>query len=52
MTLTQLLEEGCDLYATDEAFFMAKRLMLHATRLDFYHPITGEWVQGESPCPF
>lgn len=43
---------GCDLYATDEAFFMAERLMLHATRLVFDHPITGERVNGMCPCPF
>jgi len=43
---------GCDLYATDEAFFMAKRLMLHATRIEFDHPVTGERVKGFSPCPF
>jgi tRNA pseudouridine32 synthase/23S rRNA pseudouridine746 synthase len=43
---------GCDLYASDEAFFMAQRLMLHATTLEFDHPITGERVMGTCPCPF
>ena len=43
---------GCDLYATDEAFFMAPRLMLHATTLEFDHPVTGERVKGFCPCPF
>jgi len=43
---------GCDLYATDEAFFMAKRLMLHATGIEFDHPVTGERINGFSPCPF
>jgi len=43
---------GCDLYATDEAFFMAKRLMLHATDIEFDHPVTGERINGFSPCPF
>ncbi|MCW9023324.1 MAG: pseudouridine synthase [Gammaproteobacteria bacterium] len=43
---------GCDLYATDEAFFMAKRLMLHATQIEFDHPVTGERMNGVSPCPF
>ena len=43
---------GCDLYASDEAFFMAQRLMLHATTLEFDHPITGERVMGICPCPF
>lgn len=43
---------GCDLYATDEAFIMAQRLMLHATTLEFDHPVTGKRVKGVSPCPF
>ena len=43
---------GCDLYASDEAFFMANRLMLHATTIEFDHPITGQRVYGLSPCPF
>lgn len=43
---------GCDLYATDEAFFMASRLMLHATSIEFDHPVTGERLTGRSPCPF
>jgi len=43
---------GCDFYASDEAFFMAKRLMLHATRIEFSHPVTGKRIKGFSPCPF
>ena len=43
---------GCDLYASDEAFFMADRLMLHATTIEFDHPVTGERIKGVSPCPF
>ena len=43
---------GCDLYATDEAFFMADRLMLHATRIEFDHPVSGKRIYGFSPCPF
>ncbi|OOZ38184.1 RNA pseudouridine synthase [Solemya pervernicosa gill symbiont] len=43
---------GCDLYATDEAFFMAERLMLHATYIEFDHPVSGERIKGYSPCPF
>jgi len=43
---------GCDLYATDEAFFMAQRLMLHATEIEFDHPVTGKRIAGVSPCPF
>lgn len=43
---------GCDLYASDEAFFMSKRLMLHATQLEFNHPISGKILKGLSSCPF
>ncbi|MEH6823208.1 MAG: pseudouridine synthase [Motiliproteus sp.] len=43
---------GCDLYACDEAFFMAKRLMLHATRIEFEHPVSGERIDASCPCPF
>jgi tRNA pseudouridine32 synthase/23S rRNA pseudouridine746 synthase len=43
---------GCDLYASDEAFFMAQRLMLHATKIEFIHPVTGEKTIGVCPCPF
>ncbi|UZE94622.1 pseudouridine synthase [Alkalimarinus alittae] len=43
---------GCDLYATDEAFFMADRLMLHATHIEFDHPVSGERVNACCPSPF
>ena len=43
---------GCDLYADDAAFALADRLMLHATSIDFTHPITGERIQGHAPAPF
>jgi tRNA pseudouridine32 synthase/23S rRNA pseudouridine746 synthase len=43
---------GCDLYATDEAFFMVERLMLHATTIEFIHPITAKKIKGVCPCPF
>lgn len=43
---------GCDLYGTHETLAMAQRLMLHATRIEFDHPLTGERVSGFSPCPF
>jgi tRNA pseudouridine32 synthase/23S rRNA pseudouridine746 synthase len=43
---------GCDLYASDEAFFMANRLMLHATTIEFDHPITGKRISGVCSCPF
>lgn len=43
---------GCDLYATDEAFFMAKRLMLHANSITFTHPETDINMTIKSACPF
>jgi len=43
---------GCDLYACDEAFFLAERLMLHAHLLEFDHPVSGERIIGQCPCPF
>tara|TARA_B100000446_G_scaffold23402_1_gene19004 strand:- start:2047 stop:2709 length:663 start_codon:yes stop_codon:yes gene_type:complete len=43
---------GCDLYATDEAFALADRLMLHATQLDFTHPVSGERFCGQCTSPF
>jgi len=43
---------GCDLYASDEAFQLASRLMLHASTIEFMHPVSGETVVGHSPCPF
>ena len=43
---------GCDLYATDEAFSLAQRLMLHATTLEFEHPVSGQRIKAECPCPF
>jgi tRNA pseudouridine32 synthase/23S rRNA pseudouridine746 synthase len=39
---------GCDMYAHEQALHMAPRLMLHATTLAFEHPVTGEWLSGES----
>jgi len=43
---------GCDLYGSDESFAMAERLMLHATGLEFDHPVSGERINGVCPCPF
>jgi len=43
---------GCDLYATNDIFQMAPRLMLHATTIEFDHPLTGEKIVGRSDCPF
>lgn len=43
---------GCDLYASDDVCRMAPRLMLHATTIEFDHPITGERICAHSVCPF
>lgn len=43
---------GCDFYAHEEAFEMATRLLLHAERLIFSHPITGEAIDWTCPAPF
>lgn len=43
---------GCDLYGTPESEQMAARLLLHATTLEFDHPISGERFYGMSDCPF
>lgn len=43
---------GCDLYGTLESQRMANRLLLHATGVEFDHPISGERFSGISECPF
>jgi tRNA pseudouridine32 synthase/23S rRNA pseudouridine746 synthase len=46
---------GCDLYGDNKeptSVSMAERLLLHATTLSIEHPITGERLQFEAPCPF
>lgn len=45
---------GCDLYTSQDGTteHMANRLMLHATRLEFNHPISGERIYATCDCPF
>ena len=43
---------GCRLYAHKKALAMSERLMLHATKLEFDHPVTGERVKGVCKVPF
>lgn len=43
---------GCDLYGTPESEGLADRLLLHATTLEFDHPLSGKRVRGVSACPF
>lgn len=37
---------GCEFYADEIALSKSPRLLLHATRLEFEHPVTGEKVIG------
>jgi tRNA pseudouridine32 synthase/23S rRNA pseudouridine746 synthase len=43
---------GCDLYGTENTHQAASRLMLHAEKLEFDDPVSGERVLGECVCPF
>ena len=43
---------GDALYADPATQARAPRLLLHATRLAFAHPLSGEWVQFALPPPF
>lgn len=43
---------GCDMYAHETALGMADRLMLHASKLEFTHPTTGQWLCVECPPDF
>lgn len=43
---------GCDLYGTTESQRMASRLLLHATSVEFDHPVSGDRFSGVSDCPF
>lgn len=43
---------GCDLYKNLESFAMATRLLLHATSIEFIHPLSQEKFHGVCSCPF
>lgn len=43
---------GCDFYAHEQALALADRLLLHATRLELQHPVSGQRLSGCSPRPF
>ncbi|MFT6878875.1 MAG: tRNA pseudouridine32 synthase/23S rRNA pseudouridine746 synthase [Granulosicoccus sp.] len=43
---------GCDLYGDENSKSVADRLMLHATSLEFVHPLSGESMHAVCPCPF
>lgn len=43
---------GDSFYAPEHAVAMSKRLLLHAERLEVFHPSNGERVSFADPCPF
>lgn len=43
---------GDEFYAAGEALAARERLALHAARLAFAHPATGERMEFDAPCPF
>ncbi len=43
---------GDALYASEAVRARAPRLMLHACKLEFRHPLSAEWLSFESPAPF
>ncbi len=43
---------GDGLYATGGALAASPRLLLHASTIDFKHPVTGETLFIQSPTPF
>lgn len=43
---------GCSFYYSGESATRAERLLLHATELEFVHPVTGDLVTGYSAPPF
>ncbi|WP_246109297.1 pseudouridine synthase [Reinekea thalattae] len=43
---------GCDLYDAGQSYFKAPRLMLHASRLIFSHPVSGSEMDVQLAAPF
>lgn len=43
---------GCDLYSTGHSQQLADRLLLHASKLSFSHPINGKQITIQCPAPF
>jgi tRNA pseudouridine32 synthase / 23S rRNA pseudouridine746 synthase len=43
---------GDALYAPPHVLAAAPRLLLHATQLEFAHPVTGKWMAFKSKLPF
>ncbi len=43
---------GDRLYAHQQALMASSRLQLHAQHLSLAHPVTGELLNFNAPCPF
>ncbi len=43
---------GCDLYGSPQTHALAERLLLHADSLSFEHPVSGQRMTVQCPCPF
>lgn len=43
---------GCDLYGSGRTHALASRLLLHATSIEFDHPVSGERILYSCACPF
>lgn len=43
---------GCDLYGNRASYTLSERLLLHASKLTFSHPVSAERVTFESIVPF
>ncbi|KGE05351.1 pseudouridine synthase [Pseudohaliea rubra] len=43
---------GCDLYAPPAVEARSPRLLLHASRLAFPHPVSGAWLERRCPATF
>lgn len=43
---------GDNFYTEEKDYQQHSRLMLHADQLGLKHPVSGEWLAFESPCPF
>ena len=41
---------GCDFYAPDDVLKASPRLLLHASRLRFQHPFSGQFLTASSPA--
>ncbi|MEC8711222.1 MAG: RNA pseudouridine synthase, partial [Pseudomonadota bacterium] len=43
---------GDSFYASPAGLAAAQRLLLHASRLSLRHPLSGDPLTFEAPCPF